>query len=426
MNFSAMFALTDYCLYSILFSDTFYKGSMTTNIITLTHPTITSAIVQSSLRSLSIQQGDIFTSYTIILSSNVIALEKNAFRACYGLEKVTLHDGILELPYGLFAYCYRLHCVHLPLHLQRINEFVFYKCHLLSRIAIPPNVKYIAHNAFNECVSLTTVHYQRNSLDVLPTNVRQFSHWLIDYCTHTIALSAKPEQYSDVQQYILCKLLSYQQEVNIATIFYIFCDLENDYVNSERLAAISSFKSLSFISRRLDFFSYFTPEMIRIFKTCSYKELDFILQNIINFTTNIHSHHLSAITTLSRQSIFHAINLSQDFLRDFRVCFRPNDLLSSCFRIFHNKRYKLHMYAWQAVDILNKMLASDCFTGIGYFDLSSVAALNIAFPRLYRKTVASSHVFLSVSSLALHSDMSKCSTVSIKKPQTSLPRSVGK
>lgn len=399
---------------------------MTTSIITLTQPVITSAIVKHCLRSLAIQQSDIFTAYTIILSPNVIALEKNAFRGCYGLEKVTLHDGILELPYGLFAYCYRLHCVHLPLHLQRINEFVFYKCHLLSRVAIPPNIEHIAPNAFNECISLTTVHYQRDSLDILPTNVRQFSHWLIDYCTHTIALSAKPEQYSDVQQYVLCKLLSYQQEVNITTIFYIFCDLDNDCVNSERLAAISSFKSLSFISRRLDFFSYFTPEMISIFKTCSYKELDFILQSIVNFTTNIHSHHLSVITTLSRQSIFHAINLSRDFLRDFRLCFRPDDLLSGCFRLFHDKRYKLHMYAWKAVDILNKMTVSNCFMGIGYFDLSSVAALNIAFPRLYRKTMTDSSVFLSVSSLVLHSDkMTRDSTLS-NTPHHSLPRSFSK
>ena len=399
---------------------------MTTHLITLSQPVITSTIVKNCLDSLAIEQSDIFSAYSIILSPNVIAVEKNAFRNCYGLEKVTLHDGILELPYAVFAHCYRLQCVHLPLHLQRINAFAFYKCHLLSRVAFPPNVKYIAHNAFNECISLTTVHYQRNSLNILPPNLRQLSHWLIDYCTHTIALSAKPEQYNDIQQYVLCKLLSYQQDVSNATIFYIFCDLDNDYVNNERLTAISRFKSLSLISRRLDFFSHFTPDMIRIFKTCSYKELDFILQSIINFTTTVQSKYLPIIAGLSRQSIFYAQHLSCDFLCDFRLCFRPDDLLSGCFRLFHDKRYKLHMYAWKAVDILNKMTVFNCFMGIGYFDLSSVAALNIAFPRLYRKTMTDSSVFLSVSSLVLHSDkMTRDSTLS-NTPHHSLPRSFSK
>ena len=70
------------------------------------------------------------------------------------IEKIDLPNGIKRIGYGTFCNCDRLREVLLPDNLQTISTFAFLRCTALEKIALPVSMRVIESHAFSGCSNL--------------------------------------------------------------------------------------------------------------------------------------------------------------------------------------------------------------------------------------------------------------------------------
>lgn len=89
-------------------------------------------------------------------------IEKNAFRNCENLKKVTIDNGVTSLPSGCFQGCPSLDNVTIPQSITELPEYCFSGCTSLRNIKLHSNLAKVGNNCFSGCTSLTALpqpHY---------------------------------------------------------------------------------------------------------------------------------------------------------------------------------------------------------------------------------------------------------------------------
>ena len=87
----------------------------------------------------------------------VTGIGEGAFSFSYGLQSVTVPDGVTKIEKQAFAYCDDLQSVTLPESVTRIGDYAFADCGALQWITIPGKVTEIGEYAFFACDELTTI-----------------------------------------------------------------------------------------------------------------------------------------------------------------------------------------------------------------------------------------------------------------------------
>ena len=87
----------------------------------------------------------------------VTGIGKDAFSFSYGLQSVTVPEGVTKIEKQAFAYCDDLQSVSLPESVTSIGDYAFADCGNLRWITIPGNVTEIGEYAFSNCVELTSI-----------------------------------------------------------------------------------------------------------------------------------------------------------------------------------------------------------------------------------------------------------------------------
>ncbi len=91
----------------------------------------------------------------VVLSEDLISLDKQAFQNCYNLKTVEFKGATVELNTSIFEECILLERVILPSELNRIPDYTFFGCESLKELFIPEHVTWIGRFAFKDCISLS-------------------------------------------------------------------------------------------------------------------------------------------------------------------------------------------------------------------------------------------------------------------------------
>ena len=80
-----------------------------------------------------------------------------AFIECYGLESLTINEGVTDMGVAAFSYCEGLKQLSLPSSMQAIAAQAFYGCTGLKSLTIPEGVESLGDAAFSSCSGLSAV-----------------------------------------------------------------------------------------------------------------------------------------------------------------------------------------------------------------------------------------------------------------------------
>ncbi len=87
---------------------------------------------------------------------NVVYVAKNAFQGI-GIDTLIISSGVEMIGRDAFNYCYNLKAVELPSTLKTIGDNAFYDCYNLKRIELPSSLDSIGNQAFFSCDNLAIV-----------------------------------------------------------------------------------------------------------------------------------------------------------------------------------------------------------------------------------------------------------------------------
>lgn len=98
---------------------------------------------------------------SVIIEDGVKEIGNYAFMDCHGLGKVGLPDSIQVIGEAAFSHCENLKEIKFPFGLAEIGEMAFSDCKSLSRVLIPGSVKVINALTFARCEKLESVTMQK-------------------------------------------------------------------------------------------------------------------------------------------------------------------------------------------------------------------------------------------------------------------------
>lgn len=81
-----------------------------------------------------------------------------AFESCWGVQSLSLPEGLLRIGDYAFSGCTSLKSVVLPNTVTEIGEYAFKGCNELTSITLSSSLKTVDQNAFNECIQLSEVN----------------------------------------------------------------------------------------------------------------------------------------------------------------------------------------------------------------------------------------------------------------------------
>ncbi len=94
---------------------------------------------------------------SLVLSSNIHAIGKNAFELCVALPSITLPNNLKKIENNLLSNCNSLKTIHIPENVDTIAANAFNACNSLTSIVIPESIDSIVPSAFNGCTGLRSV-----------------------------------------------------------------------------------------------------------------------------------------------------------------------------------------------------------------------------------------------------------------------------
>lgn len=100
---------------------------------------------------------------TVILSSTIKLIGKQAFMRCEKLENITVPESVYQIGDEAFSGCSSLKTFAWPKNTKKIGKLMFYQCFLLQSITIPKEVTSIGEQCFNECINLHAVTFPEES-----------------------------------------------------------------------------------------------------------------------------------------------------------------------------------------------------------------------------------------------------------------------
>jgi hypothetical protein len=119
---------------------------------------------------------------TIIFSSDITSIGKNAFYGCGGITEITVPNSITSIcidgagnTSGSFEGCSGLTSINIPSGVTSIGIRAFYYCSGLTSIDIPSGVTNIGQGAFSYCTSLTSID--------IPSGVTNIGQGAFYYCS---------------------------------------------------------------------------------------------------------------------------------------------------------------------------------------------------------------------------------------------------
>ena len=95
---------------------------------------------------------------TLVFTSDVTAIDEEAFSANYKLAYIALPNSVKSIGSYAFQYCENLTSVTIPNSVKSIGSYAFYDCENLTSVTIGDGVKGMGGYAFDGCTSLTAVH----------------------------------------------------------------------------------------------------------------------------------------------------------------------------------------------------------------------------------------------------------------------------
>ena len=87
---------------------------------------------------------------------NVVSVSKNAFQSI-GIDTLIISSGVEMIDRDAFNYCYNLKTVELPSTLKIIGDNAFHNCDAIKRIELPSSLDSIGNMAFYNCDNLAIV-----------------------------------------------------------------------------------------------------------------------------------------------------------------------------------------------------------------------------------------------------------------------------
>ena len=87
----------------------------------------------------------------VAIPENVKIIGANAFENNTTVEKLILHDSILEIEGYAFRGCKKLSDIRLPYSITSIGEWAFRECESLRSVVLPPKLRKISDSLFAEC-----------------------------------------------------------------------------------------------------------------------------------------------------------------------------------------------------------------------------------------------------------------------------------
>lgn len=93
----------------------------------------------------------------VIIHSDNIKISQYAFRNCYALASVVIQGNVEEIGKGTFLWCGNLKSVTIPNSVRKIGENAFLGCKSLTSVIIPGSVQEIGPSAFSRCTELTNI-----------------------------------------------------------------------------------------------------------------------------------------------------------------------------------------------------------------------------------------------------------------------------
>jgi len=94
---------------------------------------------------------------TVVLPSNLKAIEDSAFRECANLKSVNIPNSVNVIGPNAFTRCTKLEQVKLPSSLKAFDAHVFDGCTSLKFVEIPEGVEFVQMKAFKFCPNLKEV-----------------------------------------------------------------------------------------------------------------------------------------------------------------------------------------------------------------------------------------------------------------------------
>ena len=101
---------------------------------------------------------------------DVKAVGAGAFRDC-DIDSVIISSGVETIGRNAFNYCWRLQKLELPSTLKSIGEYAFYECNNLKKVELPASLNIIEKYAFFYCSNLSIVISKIQSPSVIDNSV---------------------------------------------------------------------------------------------------------------------------------------------------------------------------------------------------------------------------------------------------------------
>ena len=117
---------------------------------------------------------------------NGVTVEKDAFRDCYALSSVYIHDSVTSLGAQVFQNCYSLSSVYISNNITNFGRYLFSGCCALTSVTFPNSLTTVDSYAFHSCSALTSVTFQ-NSATTIKTSafIGMKSVRFFDFTKHT-------------------------------------------------------------------------------------------------------------------------------------------------------------------------------------------------------------------------------------------------
>lgn len=132
---------------------------------------------------------------TVILPKTIISIGNGAFKSCYSLRSITIHEGVKTIGDETFANC-ALTSVVFPSSLKRIGWAAFRGCTSLSNLSFRSyrysKLKEIGGQAFEQCNSLSSIK--------LPPRLSRIGSYAFDGCYGLQSVNI-PSMVKSIEEY---------------------------------------------------------------------------------------------------------------------------------------------------------------------------------------------------------------------------------
>jgi len=102
----------------------------------------------------------------VVLSANISKIGDSAFEGCTGLEKVTLHEGLVTIGNRAFYGCTSLKSITLPTTVKTIGASAFENCTALKTVTLNTGLVEIGNKAFYNCKALEKITIPKTVLKI--------------------------------------------------------------------------------------------------------------------------------------------------------------------------------------------------------------------------------------------------------------------